>query len=274
MSEGRIAWHPAFFEAIQAELVDYRDILAFEAEHTLNAEPLKIDVLIIKKLKDAVIHKNIGAIFRAVNILEFKSRKKSISFVDFHKACAYVNLYQSLNNIPVTDVTMSIIVASYPRNLIKYLRELCGFSITKISAGIYNVVGNMFPIQILVLNKLSEVDNQWLMGLAKKVDPVKMVKIFRDRDKLKGILNLEAYFNAIITANQDSLKEVNKRMNARLRQTLIDIGIADELNAALRDETLYMVAELMLIDGDSIEKISRITNIPVDKLNEHFKQDV
>ena len=70
MSEKRIAWHPAFFQALQAELIDYKDVLTFEAEHLLNAEPLKVDILIIKKPKNAVITKNIGRTFKAVNIVE------------------------------------------------------------------------------------------------------------------------------------------------------------------------------------------------------------
>jgi len=58
-----ISWHPAFVQAIQLELEDYLDVLTFEMEHQLTTEPLKIDVLIIKKTKDVVIKKNIGQIF-------------------------------------------------------------------------------------------------------------------------------------------------------------------------------------------------------------------
>ena len=57
LSRKRIAWHPAFFEAIQAEFIDYLDILTFEAEHILNTEPLKIDVLVIKNPKNSVVKK-------------------------------------------------------------------------------------------------------------------------------------------------------------------------------------------------------------------------
>jgi hypothetical protein len=49
-------------------LESYRNILEFKAEYQLSAEPLRIDVLIIKKLKDVAIEKNIGVIFRTDNI--------------------------------------------------------------------------------------------------------------------------------------------------------------------------------------------------------------
>ena len=45
----RLAWHPAFFEAVQMELDEYRNDLQFISEYQLNTEPLKIDVVIIKK---------------------------------------------------------------------------------------------------------------------------------------------------------------------------------------------------------------------------------
>jgi hypothetical protein len=72
--EERIPWHPAFFEAIQKELEAYKNVLEFEAEHPLTEAPLRMDVLIIKKRRNVVIKKNIAAIFRAHNVVEFKNR--------------------------------------------------------------------------------------------------------------------------------------------------------------------------------------------------------
>jgi hypothetical protein len=60
----RTSWHPAFAQAIENELEDSKDALTFETEHQLTTEPLRIDVLIIKKPPNFVIKKNIGQIFR------------------------------------------------------------------------------------------------------------------------------------------------------------------------------------------------------------------
>jgi hypothetical protein len=45
-SPEKIHWHPAFFQAIQLELADYRDILEFKYEYQLTSEPLRVDTLI------------------------------------------------------------------------------------------------------------------------------------------------------------------------------------------------------------------------------------
>ncbi|MDR2483260.1 MAG: hypothetical protein LBD08_06475 [Treponema sp.] len=67
-------------------LDEYRSCPEFETEHQLTAEPLRIDLLIIKKKPEIIIKKNIGAIFRQVNVIEFKSPDDYISVDDFYKA--------------------------------------------------------------------------------------------------------------------------------------------------------------------------------------------
>jgi hypothetical protein len=103
LSEEHIAWHPAFVEAIQAELEEYLDVLEFHAEHPLTTEPLRIDVLIVKKRVDVVIRKNIARIFREHNIIEYKSPDDYISRSDFQKTQAYAWLYASLHNVPTQN---------------------------------------------------------------------------------------------------------------------------------------------------------------------------
>jgi hypothetical protein len=66
-----ITWHTAFFDAIRLELEQYGSALEFKNEQQLATEPLRIDVIIIKKAKELVITKNIAAIFREYNLAEF-----------------------------------------------------------------------------------------------------------------------------------------------------------------------------------------------------------
>src|SRR5215469_15057902 len=95
----RISWHPAFVQAIRVELEDYQDVLTFEEEHQLTTEPLKIDVLIIKKKKNVVIKKNIAQIFRSFNVVEYKSPTDRANIADYHKTHCYSRLYASLNKV-------------------------------------------------------------------------------------------------------------------------------------------------------------------------------
>lgn len=67
-------WHPGFLGAMELEFIDYKNELVFEGELQLSKEPLKMDLLIIKKKKDAVIANQIGAIFRQYNISSLNPR--------------------------------------------------------------------------------------------------------------------------------------------------------------------------------------------------------
>ena len=52
-------WHPAFFGSLQIEFENEADKLIFENEHLLSTKPMAIDVLIIKKISDEPIRKNV-----------------------------------------------------------------------------------------------------------------------------------------------------------------------------------------------------------------------
>ena len=66
-------WHPGFLGAMEIEFMEYLpERLSFDDEHNLSKEPIRIDLLIIKKSKDVVIEEQIGQIFRQHNIVEYK----------------------------------------------------------------------------------------------------------------------------------------------------------------------------------------------------------
>ena len=50
-----IKWHPSFCSAMELEFKRYRDLLDFNREFQLSKEPLRVDLLMIKKIKDIVI---------------------------------------------------------------------------------------------------------------------------------------------------------------------------------------------------------------------------
>jgi hypothetical protein len=162
----RVHWHPAFRQAIRAEFGDYADALEFHDEFALNTEPLRIDVLIIKKKHGVEIVRNIGRIFRAVNVVEYKSPAGGVSVADYNKVMAYAYLYMSLHGLAVDGITVTIVQNAYPKALVGYLRSVCKFSVTENYSGIYYVEGSSPPIQIIVGRKLSKDDGLLLRTLA------------------------------------------------------------------------------------------------------------
>ena len=79
----KIQWHPAFCAAAELELRFNKDDLEFKREYNLSKKPLQMDLLIIEKRKGVQIQNEIGKIFRAHNIIEFKSPDDGMTIDNF-----------------------------------------------------------------------------------------------------------------------------------------------------------------------------------------------
>ena len=71
--------------------------------------------------------------------------------------------------LKITDVTITLVSESYPRNLIRHLETIRKYKVTKYENGIYYVNGDMIPIQIIVKKQLSKTENLWLSSLTNKL---------------------------------------------------------------------------------------------------------
>ena len=140
LEKAAIQWHLGFYGAAEIELISNKDELEFQREYNLGKEPLRMDLLIIKKPANVQIENEIGHIFKKYNVVEYKSPDDSLSIDDFYKtigyACLYKGLGESINEVPAEELTVSIFRESFPRELFKAL-ETSGSTIDEHSQGIY-----------------------------------------------------------------------------------------------------------------------------------------
>jgi hypothetical protein len=207
-AETRVSWHSAFLEAIQLELRPYRNQLEFKPEYQLTTEPLRIDLLIIKKPKDLVITKNIAAIFRGTNIIEYKSPDDYISVEDFYKVYGYACLYVSLNRTPITDITVTFVENRHPQALISHLKEIRKLRVEEREAGIYTVGGDMVPIQIIESRRLGAEENTWLKDLDHSLTAEELLRVSEKIEGLGKAEKIGAYVEALFLANPGGIREV------------------------------------------------------------------
>ena len=270
-----IKWHPAFVEAIQLELEEYKDFLEFYPECQLTDEPLQIDCIVIKKEKDVVIKKNIATIFREVNIVEYKSPDDYVSIADFYKVYAYACLYASLNNISITSLTITFIESHYPKKLLKHLKEIRNYTVEKSSHGIYNLIGDILPIQMIDNRKLSVDENLWLKNLSDKLDPLAVIKI-SDEVKLQDkTARIRAYMNVIAKANFQAIEEVMnmgspaKSLDEVFERTGFTARVeakAEARGEAKTEARIIENARKALAKGYTLETIHDITGIDIEKI--------
>jgi hypothetical protein len=220
----RIAWHPVYLQAYKAELWDYQEVLDFYGEVILGEEPLKADLLIIKKPRDAVILKNIAVPFRGHNLVEYKGLGSILTIESFHKAFAYVNLYKlrgdpngktkAEREIDIEDITLTLMSMKHPYKLFKYLKDTYHYDIKKRENGIYIVTGHPVLIQVIVTSELSE-DNLWLKGVSRNLDAKTLHKILMESTK-ENMPEMGNYLASILQANASKIKEVMNMGNSAM----------------------------------------------------------
>jgi hypothetical protein len=267
---GKVYWHDAFFEALQLELYQYKDYLEFENEHQLSKEALRMDVLVIKKDKSVRINKNIGKIFRSYNIFEYKSEADSFSRWDYSKVFGYAFLYSAFEQVPITDITVSILLAKYPRELIKYLKKERKLTVQDVGGGICQIIGDIFPVQILESKKLPQAENIFLRNLRSGLSAKDMHATLQSFGKQKPPDDKNAYLDRLINANLEAFKET---MNMGIvKDTFLEVatenGWLDDRLDTRADARAVEIAKKFLLLGDSVDKVSEGTGLPIEVVEE------
>ncbi|MDR1060393.1 MAG: hypothetical protein LBL83_04085, partial [Clostridiales bacterium] len=229
MDNEPISWHPGFAEGLRENYIKYSDGLEFNSEFQLAKEPLRIDILVIKKRPELVVDTGTGRIFRGHNIFEYKSPGDYASVSDFQKSCAYVWLYAVESKADILDITLSFVVASHPKALLGYCTERLGYAVEEKYPGIHYVTGGVVPIQVIVSPKLGGEEAIWLGSLRADLNASDMEKLLRVSMERTVYKRRPAFLNVILAANPKTLREVREMiMTQGLREALIDLGLAAE----------------------------------------------
>ena len=208
----KIQWHQGFYSGMELELNEYRDALVFDTEHELSRLPLQIDMLVIRKDETVRITNPIGAFFKGHNVIEYKSPNAEMSIDEFFKAIGYACIYKGLgktvDEIPVEEMTVTLVRHSYPRGLIGKLKSY-GVDIKQESDGIFYLEGLVFfSVRIIVTSMLPDEH----VGLKMLSRSVGMDTLFRfidyaKRFKEKGEKELiNSILEVSTSANKDSFE--------------------------------------------------------------------
>ena len=273
-----LQWHPAFYAGLQIEFGEESAKLIFESEHNISTKPMQIDVLIIKKKTDEIIHKNIGQIFRKHNIIEYKSPDDYLSIDDFYKVYGYTCFYKSevenVDSIKIDEVTITFVSRAYPRELIKHLKENRGFGIEKRGKGIYYITNDIIPMQLLVTSKLSEEENLWLRCLTNKLNNIETIdKLANEYGEHEHDELYKSIMDVIVRANREKFKEVTNMCEAlkelwaedfeRARNEGVEIGIRNMIEVAKefggsREKVFSLVQEKFSVDDEEAEEYMKL----------------
>ncbi|MDR0272934.1 MAG: hypothetical protein LBI27_06420 [Clostridiales bacterium] len=264
--QGKVYWHDAFATALELELYDYADSLTFESEYQLNKKALEVDVLVIKKTADTLINKNIGKIFKRVNLFEYKSETDNLTVWDYNKAIAYAMLYSAHNEVPKQDITVSFVVTPKPIKLFDYLENVNGVKITEAQTGIY-YLNDTVTIQIIESKILSAEENVFLKNLRSNLTRKDVSEVLNAYEKYGKIDKINIYLNRIAKANKAIFMEVFE-VSATAREAFCDlvkeIGLEEQIEQRGREDSKRETALKMLKKGFDLNDISEVINKPIE----------
>ncbi len=155
-------WHAGFAGGLELCFRKYKENLTYDREHLLAKESLKIDFIVIRNDKLAVIDNAVGRLFRTYNIVEYKNPYDDLNIDVLWKVIGYAAIYKSLgemvDKISIDEVTVSIFRSSKPIKLFKLLKEE-GVLIEKKYPGVYYLKGMVrIPIQVIVTSEIEDND--------------------------------------------------------------------------------------------------------------------
>jgi hypothetical protein len=214
-----IQWHSPFRGAVKIELEPYKDILEYIDEKAITKKPLQIDLLIIKKQSEVKIENAIGKIFRAINIIEYKSPTDYVSIDDYYKVSAYAYLLKAdadtEDGISIEDLTISLVSSKVPKLVFEHLQHIKGYELAKQRDGIYYLNKEKeIPVQFIALDELSS-DHKWLAALTNRITEEKIASITADYDPAEKNEYKESILETVLKVNFAHIKrkEEDKSMS-------------------------------------------------------------
>ncbi len=260
--ENRTQWHPAFCSTMELELLENEKGLIYDPEYYLSREPLRIDLLIIKKKPEEVIKNEIDSFFLGHNIVEYKSPDDSINIDTFYKVLSYACLYKAdtgaVDEILDTDITVSLIREQKPVKLLGQLEKK--YQVRREGNGIYRIYGMIFPMQVIVTKELEENRHVWLKALTRSMDISQAERLLDSYDRLEGEKEREkagVVVNLVSDINNEIFEKIvigGDRMSEALkRMVLPELG---ELKNLLADKD----AELADKDAEIADKNAKLAD--------------
>jgi hypothetical protein len=141
--------------------------------------------------------------------------------------------------------------------------------VAETSPGIYNIKGDILPIQVIDSRKLSVNENLWLNGLSNKHNRFTIEQVGKEIRKQGKAARLAAYLYAITSANYTATKEAIKMKNS-FDELMEETGLAarweERGRVEGRAEEALGIAQNMVNLGLPIETVISATRLDPEKV--------
>lgn len=219
-------------------------------------------------------------IFKGYNIIEYKSPDDGLTIDDFFKTIAYACLYKGLgrtvNQIPESEITVSLFRDVYPQELFAALKA-SGRRIRMQYPGIYYISGRLlFDTQVVVTSQLEGKNHsafRILSAHAKEEDVRSFIEKARGYTEPGDRDNVDAVLQVSIAANAELYEDIRRdsEMCEALESLMQDV-IEDRQREAAQNSTLKNIKSLMDTLKLTAEQAMNALQIPVSEQAMYLKK--
>ena len=276
-------WHAAFETILRLAAHGRKDI-EIRAEVELGYAPPRADYMVLFKNGDEGLAGDAFALFKDINVIEYKRPSDAVNLRAVFKAIGYAQLLfgnaANEDDIPLDQVTVSLFHTGKAPQVLKTLQDM-GVRVRSTVSGVYLVEGlSYFPVQIVAMQGLKGKENAIFRALS---DHAKAADLRTITDDMKDASDDElemwrTYMKPVAEKNAGLFAELKKE-DKGMSSVLVDI-MKDEVDelvnaataraaaeaAAEADATLaHSVGSLMAAMGMGIDEAMDALDIPEDK---------
>jgi hypothetical protein len=199
-----------------------------------------------------------------------KSPGDYLSVKDFLKVYAYACLYAAITpETELSGITLTLVEQRRPRRLINYLTGERGYGGEESSPGIYTVVGDYLPIQIIETKRLPVEENLWLRSLTNDLEAGAARNILEAGKGAVGDAPMSAYMDVLLRANPRAFMEAwNMAKSKRtFEEVFTEAGIIPQWIERGKEQGKKEIARNLLAMGWAVENVAKTTELPLEKVH-------
>ena len=243
--------------ALQTKGID----LEIDYEHELYRNPMRIDVVVVKKPENVVLKNSAMRFFRNHNVIEFKGPNDNLTIQKYNKVMAYFYAYLAGNELIFDDVAITLVSIKRPQELLEYLEKERKYKIIPAKEkGIYYIKADNLPAtQLIVSKEVKAADLIWIKALRNDLtieEGVEVIKTFGENEDV---------IQSLILANKNLLEEADMMVKDRETRRIIE-RLTGKTYAGERRKEAEQIARNMKDMGIDTNTIAKATGLFVDDI--------
>jgi hypothetical protein len=241
----RNKWTQWFVQMLTAQTKGYDLEIIYDYE--LYKEPMRIDVVVVKKPENVVIKNSAMKFFKNHNVIEFKGPVDRLTIQSYDRVMSYFYSYLSQNSLSFSDIAITFVSVKKPENMLEILQKERKYKIIpQKEAGIYYILSEGIPAtQLIVSNEAKSGDLTWVRALRDDLtleEGLEVIEKFGNEDVVQSLL----------LANKNLLEEIDNMLvkDAKLRRIMEKASgktFAEEMQKGVQQGMQKMKSELFAL---------------------------